>query len=101
MPFRRHVGLIAAGLLAAAAALPAFAQSAEEFFKGKTLTIYVGLSAGGGYDQNARLLAKYWGRCIPGQPTVVVRNMTGGGGLVMANFVANVAPKDGLHVAAP
>ena len=96
---RRHVGLIAAGAIAAAH--PAFAQSIEEFYKGKTLTIYVGLSAGGGYDSNARILAKHLGRHIPGQPQVVVRNMPGGGGLVMANNVANVFAKDGLHIAAP
>ena len=101
MSFRRVLGLIAAGFASAALAVPAFAQSVEDFYKGKTLTIYVGLSAGGGYDINARLLAKYIGRYTPGQPTVVVRNMPGGGGLVMTNFVANVAPRDGLHIAAP
>lgn len=98
MKSRRLAASIAAML---AIAHPASAQSPDDFYRGKTLTIYVGLSAGGGYDQNARLLAKHWGRCIPGNPTVVVRNMPGGGGLVMANFVANVAPKDGLHIAAP
>ena len=102
MPTRRLVGSIAAGLAALlATGVPAFAQSVEDFFKGKTLTIYVGLSAGGGYDINARLLAKHIGKHIPGQPGVVVRNMPGGGGLVMANNVANVFPKDGLHMAAP
>jgi tripartite-type tricarboxylate transporter receptor subunit TctC len=102
MTARRLVASIAAafaGLLAMG--LPAYAQSVEDFFKGKTLTIYVGLSAGGGYDINARLLAKHIGKYIPGQPGVVVRNMPGGGGLVMANNVANVFPKDGLHMAAP
>jgi tripartite-type tricarboxylate transporter receptor subunit TctC len=97
----RRLVLTAGALIAAAAASPASAQSVEEFYKDKTLTIYVGLSAGGGYDTNARLLAKYIGRYIPGQPTVVVRNMPGGGGLVMTNYVANVAPKDGLHMGAP
>jgi tripartite-type tricarboxylate transporter receptor subunit TctC len=98
MPTRRLVGFIAGFVVAAC---PAFAQSVEDFYKGKTLTIYVGLSAGGGYDINARLLAKHIGKYIPGQPGVVVRNMPGGGGLVMANNVANVFPKDGLHMAAP
>ncbi|HEY7384189.1 MAG TPA: tripartite tricarboxylate transporter substrate-binding protein [Beijerinckiaceae bacterium] len=104
MPSRRLA--LTAGALAAAAGLaglvgPAAAQSVEEFYKDKTLTIYVGLSAGGGYDINARLVAKYIGRYIPGNPTVVVRNMPGGGGLVMTNYVANVAAKDGLHMGAP
>jgi tripartite-type tricarboxylate transporter receptor subunit TctC len=61
----------------------------------------VGLSPGGGYDLNARLVAKHIGRYIPGQPQVIVRNMPGGGGLVMTNFVANVSAKDGLHIGAP
>ena len=89
--------LFAAGLTAAAAVS---AQTPEEFFKGKTITIYVGLSAGGGYDLNARLLARYLGKHTPGNPTVVVKNMPGGGGLVMTNYVANAALKDGLHIGA-
>lgn len=79
---------------------PALAQGAD-FYAGKTVTMYVGLSAGGGYDQNARLVARHFDKYIPGKPTIVVRNMPGGGGLVMTNFVANVAPKDGLHIAVP
>jgi tripartite-type tricarboxylate transporter receptor subunit TctC len=85
----------------AAASSPAFAQTPAEFYKDKTVTMYVGLSPGGGYDVNARLVAKYIGRYIPGQPQVIVRNMPGGGGLVMTNYVANVPPKDGLHIGAP
>ncbi len=77
------------------------AQTPEQFFKDKTITFYVGLSPGGGYDQNARLVAKYFGKYVPGNPTVVVKNMPGGGGMVMTNYVANVAPKDGLHIGAP
>ena len=84
-----------------AAAAPAAAQDVAEFYKGKTVTFYVGLSPGGGYDINARLVAKHIGRHIPGEPQVIVKNMPGGGGLVMTNFVANVAPKDGLHIGAP
>lgn len=71
------------------------------FYENKTITLYVGLSAGGGYDQNARLVARYLGKYIAGQPNVIIRNMPGGGGLVMTNYVANAAPKDGLHIAAP
>ena len=57
--------------------------------------------AGGGYDVNARLVARHIGKYIPGNPQVIVRNMPGGGGLVMTNYVANVAHKDGLHIGAP
>ena len=80
---------------------PAAAQAPADFFKGKTLTIYVGLSAGGGYDMNARLVSRHIGKYIPGNPAVVVRNMPGAGGLVMTNHVSNVAPRDGLHLGAP
>jgi tripartite-type tricarboxylate transporter receptor subunit TctC len=99
-----HVQARAAAVLAVVAAVasgPAFAQSPAEFFKDKTITFYVGLSSGGGYDVNARLVARHIGKYIPGNPQVIVRNMPGGGGLVMTNFVANVANKDGLHIGAP
>lgn len=89
------------GIFAAAASTPTFAQSPAEFYKDKTVTFYVGLSAGGGYDVNARLVARHIGKYIPGNPQVIVRNMPGGGGLVMTNYVANVANKDGLHIGAP
>jgi tripartite-type tricarboxylate transporter receptor subunit TctC len=83
----------------AAGGRSALAQS--EFYRDKQITFYVGLSPGGGYDLNARLVAKYIGRYIPGQPQVIVKNMPGGGGLVMTNYVANITPKDGLHIGAP
>ena len=89
------------GLAAVAVTRPAQAQSPAAFFKDKTVTFYVGLSPGGGYDVNARLVAKHIGKYIPGNPQVIVRNMPGGGGLVMTNYVANVSPKDGLHIGAP
>jgi tripartite-type tricarboxylate transporter receptor subunit TctC len=92
--------ILAAGFVAAAT-VPGAAQTPEQFFKDKTITFYVGLSPGGGYDQNARLVARYFGKYVPGNPTVVVKNMPGGGGLVMTNYVANVAPRDGLHIGAP
>jgi len=89
------------GIAAIMAGSPSFAQSPAEFFKDKTVTFYVGLSAGGGYDINARLVAKHIGKYIPGNPQVIVRNMPGGGGLVMTNYVANVSARDGLHIGAP
>ncbi len=97
----RILAVLSAGVIAAAATSPALAETPAEFFKGKTVSVYVGLSPGGGYDLNARLVAKYLGRYIPGQPTVIVKNMPGAGGLVMTNYVANVPPKDGLHIGAP
>ncbi len=82
-------------------ASPAVAQSPVDFYKGKTVTIYVGLSAGGGYDTNARLVGRHIGKHIPGTPTVVVRNMPGAGGLVMTNHVSQAAAADGTNIGAP
>ena len=65
------------------------------FYEGKVLTLLVGSEAGGGYDAQARLLARHIGDHIPGHPAVVVQNMPGAGGLTAANFFANAAPKDG------
>jgi tripartite-type tricarboxylate transporter receptor subunit TctC len=72
--------------------------SAEDFYKGKTLTIIVGFTAGGGFDQNARLLARYIGGHIPGNPTIVVQNMPGAGSMTSVRHIAAIAPKDGTVI---
>src|SRR5262245_55728155 len=97
----RHAAIFAASIIVTMAATPAFAQTPAEFYKDKQVPFHVGLSPGGGYDLNARLVARYIGRYIPGQPQVIVKNMPGVGGLLMTNFVANVSAKDGLHIGAP
>jgi tripartite-type tricarboxylate transporter receptor subunit TctC len=79
----------------------AHAQGATPYYKGKTVTIVVGTSAGGGYDTYARLLARYLGKHLPGEPTVIVSNMPGAGSTIAAAYVARVAPKDGTFIAAP
>ena len=73
---------------------------AQDFYKGKTITIICGYGVGGGYDAYARLLARHLGNHIPGQRTVIVQNMPGAGGLRAANTVAVTAPKDGTTIAA-
>jgi len=73
----------------------ALAQGADDFFKGKTVTVYIGFSPGGTYDLFGRMVARYIGKHIPGQPTVVASNMPGAGSLVAANHMYNAAPKDG------
>jgi tripartite-type tricarboxylate transporter receptor subunit TctC len=73
----------------------ASAQSPTDFYKGRSIELYIGYSAGGGYDVYARALARHMGRFIPGNPTIVPKNMTGAGSLVLANWLYNVAPKDG------
>ena len=88
--------LLVCGLtVAVLEALPAHAQTPAEFYRGKTIDISVGFSAGGAYDVYARLIARHIGRHIPGNPTVVPRNMEGAGSLRLANFLYNAAPKDG------
>jgi tripartite-type tricarboxylate transporter receptor subunit TctC len=73
-------------------------QVVADFYRGKTITIIVSQAPGGGYDTYARLVARKLGEYIPGKPTVIVENMTGGGGLVAANHVATAAPKDGTRI---
>jgi len=75
------------------------AQTPAEFYKGKQVSIYVGFSAGGTYDLYARTLARHIGRHIPGNPTVVPRNMEGAGSLRLANYIYQVAPRDGTAIA--
>ena len=77
---------------------PATAQSVAEFYKGKTIRFIVRTNTGGDYDLYSRLFARHWGRHIPGNPRFVVQNMTGGGGIIAANFMGTVAPKDGTVV---
>ena len=74
------------------------AQAQPDFYKGKTITIVCGYGVGGGYDLYARTLARHLGDHIPGKPAVVVQNMTGAGSLVAANYIYNVAPKDGTQI---
>lgn len=94
---RRTASAIACLFLAS---LPASGQkSVTEFYKGKTLSLLIGSSAGGGYDTYGRLVARYLGKYIPGQPQVVASNMPGAGGNVLAGYAYNVAPKDGTVLA--
>jgi tripartite-type tricarboxylate transporter receptor subunit TctC len=74
---------------------PVSADSVADFYKGKTVTLIVGYSPGGGYDVYARALARHMGKHIPGHPTIVVQNMPGAGSLRAANHLYNAAPKDG------
>jgi tripartite-type tricarboxylate transporter receptor subunit TctC len=75
--------------------VPCAAQSVADFYRGKTVTMLVGTSPGGDYDLRLRMVARHIGKHIPGNPTVIVNNMPGGGGVVVVNWLANVAPRDG------
>lgn len=90
--------IFAAGVLAPLVLLwatPAAAQTPAEFYKGKTVTILVGIEQGTGFDLYGRTLSRHIGKHIPGNPTVIVNNMPGASGLVAFNWMANVAPRDG------
>ena len=87
-------GLMAAAFMVVAVS-GARAQSPADFYKGKTVDLYIGYSVGGGYDLYARFLARHMGKHIPGNPTVLPKNMEGAGSLRLANWLYNVAPKDG------
>src|SRR5882762_6280282 len=71
------------------------AETVEEFYRGKRLTLTVGYGPGGGYDVFARLLARHIGKYIPGNPQIIVQNMPGAGSLIAANYIYAVSPKDG------
>src|SRR5258708_35696253 len=74
------------------------AQTVAEFYRGKTVNVYIGVGVGGEYDIQARLVARHIGKHIPGKPTEVPQNMTGAGGLRMINSLYNVPAKDGLSI---
>src|SRR5205085_3703126 len=91
--------VLASVVVALTVASPARAQSVEEFYRGRSVTILVGFTAGGGYDLYARLLGRHIGRYIPGNPTIVVQNMPGAGSMKATQYVYGIAPKDGLTLA--
>lgn len=87
--------LVVAGALIACAAPRA---SAQDFFKGKEISLYVGSAPGGAYDTYARLIARHFGGHVPGHPAVIVVNMPGAAGRKMIGYLANVAPRDGTAI---
>jgi len=94
---RRRFALVAlaGGLAAAFAATPAHGDDIADFYAGRTVQLIIGYATGGGYDDYARMLGRHIGRHIPGNPTVVVQNMPGAGSIRAANYLYNIAPKDG------
>jgi tripartite-type tricarboxylate transporter receptor subunit TctC len=97
MPVMRIITTgIATAILAFSAIATVQAQSPADFYKGKNVDLMIGYSVGGGYDVYARLIARHMGKHIPGNPTVTPKNMEGAGSLRLANWLYNVAPKDGL-----
>jgi tripartite-type tricarboxylate transporter receptor subunit TctC len=91
---RNLASIAALGFLATLA--PAHAQSAADFYKGKNVSLAISFSPGGGYDLYARTLARFMGKHLAGNPAIVPQNMPGAGGLRVAQWFAQAAPKDGL-----
>jgi tripartite-type tricarboxylate transporter receptor subunit TctC len=81
-----------------AASVSAQAATPADFYRGRTVTLVIGYSPGGGYDLYARLLAQHLGRHIPGNPTVIPQSMPGAGSLKAANYLYSVAAKDGAFI---
>src|SRR5438445_13639183 len=95
-----HRGLApAAALIALLCAQSALADPIEDFYRGKTVTIVTSTGVGGPFDLTARALARHMPRYLPGQPTMIVRNMPGGGNVLATNFMYTQAAKDGTFIA--
>jgi tripartite-type tricarboxylate transporter receptor subunit TctC len=90
--------LIALMALVLSLAAPAQSEPVGDFYRGRSVTLVIGYSAGGGYDTYGRVLARHLGKHIPGNPAIVVQNMPGAGSLRSANYLYNVAPKDGTMI---
>ena len=95
-----RLAVSALACLLSAAPLAAAPDTVEQFYKGKQISVVVGSSSGGGYDTYARLVARHFGSAMPGNPTMVVQNMSGAGSNRAAGYIYSVAPKDGTAAAA-
>ena len=96
--FAATAGLALVALVAAVTVRPAHAQNVESFYRGRTVTVVIGFSVGGGYDLYARLLARHLGKHIPGQPTVLPQNREGAGSERALLYLYNAAPRDGTVI---
>lgn len=78
--------------------VPSLSLGADDFFKGKTIRFVVGFSPGGGFDTYTRLIARHFGKHVPGNPRTVVQNRTGAGSMIAANYIYNRSKPDGLTI---
>ena len=92
------VPFVVTALLAAAVPVPAHAQSVQKFYQGRQVNLIVGFNPGGAYDPYARIVARHLPKYLPGSPDIVVKNMQGAGCVRAANYLYNVAPKDGSEL---
>src|SRR5215475_13188263 len=96
--WRVGCALAAASLASGAASPPALADPVADFYRGKTISLYVGFPPGGGYDLYARVFAPHFARRIPGNPQIVVKSMLGGSGIQAAGYMTHVTPQDGTSL---
>jgi tripartite-type tricarboxylate transporter receptor subunit TctC len=99
MMVRCLTGLLLAVALPFGIVAPAAAEDVADFYRGKRINLVVGYGTGGGYDLYARMLGRFLGEHIPGKPTIIAQNMPGAGSRGAANWLYNVAPKDGTVIA--
>ena len=92
--------LALAGAVGALAPTGVQAQSVEQFYRGRTLTMVISVGSGEGFDLNGRLVARHLGKHIPGQPSIIAKNMAGAGHVLAANYMFTEAPKDGSTICA-
>src|SRR5436853_6466358 len=95
----RRAALVSLFFIGLVVPAPAQVDTVADFYKGKTLSLIAGFPPGGGYDTYVRILARHYGRFVPGQPAVVPSNMPGAGSLTAANHIFNKAVPDGLSLA--
>jgi len=96
----RFASLIAIGVLISSAQSGLAVDQPADIFKGKRLIIGVGSAAGSGYDLGARVLGRHFSRHLPGNPSIIIQNMPGGGGRTIATYLSSSAPRDGTFIAA-
>jgi tripartite-type tricarboxylate transporter receptor subunit TctC len=97
----RWIGLVALAVVVAAAPPAAGQGASQDHYRGKTITLFAGQPPGGGIDSEMRLVAQFYGKHIPGGPSIVPRNMPGAGGLILGNHLYSVAKPDGLTLGMP
>jgi tripartite-type tricarboxylate transporter receptor subunit TctC len=100
MALRQAACAAIAVLFTLLAAPIALTQTVADFYRGKSIDLYINSTVGGGYDLYARIIARHIGKHIAGNPTILPRNMEGGGGMRLANWLYNVGPKDGTVIGA-
>src|SRR5690348_17244033 len=101
VPIRSSMRILIAVLIALAVALPVQTATAQDFYRGKTITLIAGQPPGGGIDSEMRLVALFLGRFIPGEPKVLPMNLQGAGGIILGNYLYSVAKPDGLTLGMP